>query len=501
MINTQQNMKQPKGLYVLFFTELWERFSYYGMRALLILYMVNGLSYSDHKSYAIYGAYGSLIYATPLLGGYIADKFLGFRSAIIFGGILMALGHFCMAIEHPAFFYSALALLIVGNGLLKPNVAALLGDLYERNDMRRDAGFTLFYVGINLGGFLAPLLCGYVGQTYGWHYGFGLAGIGMVAGLVVFIYGQKYLGDKGYAPDPLKLKQSIFPGLSLQNAIIVFTLLTVALVVGLILQSLDGYVLGIVGIIMLIMIISLIIKSNNRDRLGIILIVIFMLCGMAYWSFAEQAGSSLNLYTQRNINRHLFGWEVPASMFQSINSTFILLLGPLLAQLWVSLAKRNKEVSTGIKFFLGLFQIAIGFVLFALGAKFAYHGDGTASMLWLIGGYFFMTTGELCVEPVGMAVVTRLSPLKMVGIMMGCWYIADGSFSNYTAAWIASFTSAPSKTASAIETAGLYQHVYTDIAIAAFIISFIILALTPFMKKMMRNIRDDEEDTLTHQHD
>lgn len=488
-MNNQVILKQPPALYYLFFTQMWERFSYYGMRALFILYMTKALLYGDTKAYAIYGAYGSLIYATPLIGGWLADRYLGYRTAVFWGGMLMCLGHFCMAVQNNTFFYTALALLIVGNGLLKPNIASLLGRFYSEHDPRRDAGFTLFYVGVNLGGFISPVICGLIGETWGWHYGFGIAGIGMLIGLLVFMFGYKTYEDKGIAPKPALLAQKVMGFITVKFCFRLFVLALVPLVAILIVGNWDSWVVTITGAGILSWLFIMIVTSPPDERKRLLVLVLLMSFGMAYWAFAEQAGSSLSLFTERNMDRNLWGFEIPTSLFQSVNPLFILLFGPLFANLWMIFARRAHEPSTAIKFSLGLFQEGLGFVFFALGGYFAAKNGGTSSLIWLMLGNLFMTTGELCVEPVGLAVVTRLSPVKLVGVMMGCWYLAGGSFSNFTAAWIASFTSATTDNLSAVAMAGIYQKVFFDIALAAFVIAFIILLLTPLLNKLMGDVR------------
>ncbi len=476
-------LNQPPGLYILFFTELWERFSYFGMRALLIFYMTEHFHYSDDKSYLIYGAYTSLIYVTPLIGGFLADRVYGFQQAIILGGVLMALGHFCMAIPHVSTFYMALALLIVGNGFIKPNVASLLGQLYEENDPRRDSGFTLFYVGINLGAFLAPLSCGFIGQKYGWDFGFLLAGIGMLLGLAVFIYGKRYFNGVGEKPKRYEQQHKV---LTNHYLVTFFVLCLVPIFIGLIVLQLTTFVIVIAAIVMCVIIIHVMLNIAPHLRKNILAIIIMMICAMLYWAFADQSGSSLNLFTQRNLNRHVFGYSIPASVFQAVNPIFIIVFGPILAQIWLILANKKREPSTGFKFFLSLLFTCCGFLLFFSGAKVAYLNHGQSSFWWLVGGYYFLTLGELCLEPVGMSIVTKLAPIKMVGLMMGCWYLADSAFANYLASRIALFTAKPDTHYSPVSMAQTYSHTFGLIGVSALIVAFIILCLVPWLKRLMQ---------------
>lgn len=479
--------QQPRGLYILFFAELWERFSYYGMRALFILYMTNAFLFSDEKSYTIYGIYGTLVYVTPILGGFFADRVIGYRRAVILGGILMAIGQFTLTIEALPYFYTGLALLIVGNGLLKPNLASILGKLYTKDDPRRDSGFTIYYVGINIGSFLAPLFCGYIGQEYGWHYGFGLAGIGMILGLIVFVGGQKYLEGHGESPQLSLLHKRILPAISFEKLLYATVILIVVLTYLVIQTTLTGIILLATCIIVFGVIVMMAFASDRVTRNHLLALVSLMIFSMCFWSFCEQAGSSLNLFTERNINRHIFGHLIPASMFQAINPLFIFLLGPLFSMLWLRLDRNKTNISTGIKFSLGLLQLGLGFYLMALGAKQA-ETIGHASVWWLVWGYLLMTSGELFIEPIGMSMVTRLSPPRMVGMLMGTWFLIDGAISNFVAAQLAQISSAPIHLANdATVTAHLYYHLFTEIALAAIIISLFIFMYSPFLKRLINS--------------
>lgn len=486
------NALHPPGLPVLFFAELWERFSFYGMRALLTLYMVKELLYADDKAYGVYGAYGALVYTTPVLGGLIADRLLGHRKAITLGAVFMALGHFTMALNTQATFYAALALLIVGNGFFKPNISSLLGKLYEEDDPRRDGGFTIFYMGINIGALLAPLACGTIGEIYGWHYGFSLAGIGMLGGLLVFQVGQKRLGDHGLPPHPEKLKKTIFPGLTLYHLILLAPFLSIPLFASLVHQNqFMSWLLGILGTTILGALFLTAVKSEavERDRMFVILALTFF--SVLFWSFFEQAGSSITLFTERNVDRTVLGWEIPASLFQGVNPFFIILLAIFFSNLWISLGRKRKDPSTPLKFALGMIQLGLGFGVFYFGARFA-GPDGIVPLFFLLAGYFLQTTGELCLSPVGLSMVTKLAPAKIVGFVMGTWFLSS-AFAHHIAGIIAKLTSPPGglengRTLSAAENLEIYSRVFGEIGLVAMGAGLLLLFLVPLLRRWMHGV-------------
>ena len=463
-------MKQPRALIVLFFTEMWERFSYYGMRALLVLYLIQqlfqNLETSKTVAYGIFAAYGSLVYASPFIGGLIADKFLGHRKAVIWGAIMMAIGHFLMAIENEMFLYLALSFLIVGNGFFKPNMPIILSGLYEENDPRRDGGFTIYYMSVNLGAFFSPILCGIVGETYGWHYGFTIAGIGMLAGLFIFLKfghiidyheninvetGEKTLEYRplGGVPDKESLAQK-FCGLSKEiwiYALCVISTFGIALLVKH--YEIMSYVifplsLAILGFIFVIALRS---EKVERDRLFVILILLLFIT--LFWTFFEQAGSSLTLYASENVNRNFFGSVIPASLFQSVNPMFILIFASPLSILWMQLAQRKKEPSTPIKFAMGILLLSIGFLLLGLAPRFLSFETiaendtvlkiAAVPAIFLVLSYMFQTLGELCLSPIGLSMVSRLAPPKIVGMVIGAWYLSS-SLAFQVGGWIANLT-------------------------------------------------------------
>jgi POT family proton-dependent oligopeptide transporter len=429
----------PRGLSTLFFTELWERFSYYGMRALLVLYMTTetiganpGMGLNVGEATAIYGLYTFFVYVLSLPGGWVADNLWGRRKAVMVGGVIIASGHFSMAVPYDAMFFLGLALISIGTGLLKPNVSSIVGDLYPEGGARRDAGFSIFYMGINLGAILGPLLCGFFGEGYNWHLGFSLAGFGMVLGLVSYHFGMKYMGDAGLLQTEdddatLQARSRKFYTIS---SIFVAALVTIGYLVGsgtvtLDLQSVAKN-LGVVAVLITLGYFAYIIffaghTSEEKKRLGVIL-WLFILAAI-FWSGFEQAGSSLNLFAKDLTNRVIFGTEIPASTLQSVNSIFIVIFAPIFGWLWTWLASRSVNPSIPAKFALGLFGLAGGFFVLSWGAANATP-ESPVNASWLVVTYFLHTVGELCLSPVGLSSMTKLAPKNRVGQMMGIWFVA-----------------------------------------------------------------------------
>jgi POT family proton-dependent oligopeptide transporter len=692
-LNAPGRERQPPGLFLLFFVEMWERFSFYGMRALLTFYLIKGfLQARDDAAYAIYGAYGALVYATPYLGGIFADRFIGARLAVIWGGLLMAAGHLLMTIEAEWALFGALALLICGNGFFKPNISTMVGRLYGARSPARDAGFTIFYMGINLGAALAPLVCGYIGETYGWHYGFGLATIGMLVGLGTFLAPRGVARTLilltslaivvtmfwGAKDDKVQTLLNLPIALALLGAgfvsftrlgsgsipadlgcprtadgtpsapkhlgrIIAGTLIAVPLFAWLVASQVDGFtisgstvnagsaaepfiirpatwLLNIVGVVAFGSIIAVALKSPRIERDRLLVIVILCFFSMLFWAFFEQGGSSVNNFTDRNIDRvtsgtsviegqaysnvavtqeflgvevagrtwtlrdieiaqrterqptERAGWtildfvatqqdvdagvrvdgqpvvvgnkytvvlswreflqsatlpierqtereslpqlpdaeraaagrvtfvaesgdvqqglvvggnEIKASVFQAVNPTFILLLGPVFSWLWLSMGRRDP--SPGVKFALGIFQLGLGFGCFWLGARFA-DANGMVQMEWLLLGLLLQTTGELCLSPVGLSLVTKISPIRMVSTIMGAWFLAT-SFSHMLAASIAKLTGIEAGEGGSIpppsETLHIYGDVFGIVALSACGAALLLLVISPFLRARM----------------
>ena len=431
----EKHSKHPKGLKTLFFTEMWERMSYYGMRGILVLFMTasildGGLDFSNASASAIYGIYAASVYLATLPGGWIGDNLFGQQKTILYGGIIIMLGHLSLAIPNINSFYMGLILVVIGTGLLKPNISALVGSLYENNTELRQSGFTIFYMAINIGSILGFFICGYLGENIGWHYGFGAAGIGMALGLMQYIYNMKLL--EGYGAEPFN-KVSVIEK-NKYNKIILFTLLFIILIT----------VSGLLGLWkinpipfanMLTVIITLISLSyffyifvfgnlDKNEKKRIVMIFILFIGAALFWSGFDQAGSSFNIFAKEYTDRIVFGWEYPASWLQILNPLFVVILSPFMSYLWIFLGKRMLDPSLPFKFGLGLIFMAIGFLVISIGAQIALS-EGLAGAKWLLITYLLHTIGELTLSPIGLAAISSLSPKKYVGQMMGVWFLAS----------------------------------------------------------------------------
>ena len=506
----------PIGLYVLFFTEMWERFSFYGMKALLIFYLVKYHLFSDDDGNLLVGSYAALVYALPVLGGYLADKYLGFRKAVTFGAILLVLGHIGMAYEGSAavkmadgtitrddnalqVFYFSMSLIILGVGFLKANISSIVGELYRKGDTRRDSGFTIFYMGINIGSWIATILCGYLGEAYGWGYGFGAAGIGMFIGLITFVWGKKFFKGKGEPKDLAKLKKKVFLGLDTEAIIYILAVLS-SLIIWQMVQrhSVVMVLLMVAGAASLIFIIWYSISKLDRigrNRLGALTILI--LFSVFFWALFEQAYSSLNLFADRAMDRSVGGSEVPAAWYLSLNAMFIVMFAPIFAWLWVKLGKKNLNPNAAIKFGLALVFVGLGFGVLVLGISISDMGK--VSMLWLILAYLLHTWGELCLSPVGLSYVTKLSPAKIVGFMMGVWFLATAG-SEFIASLLANIASLPAE-ASGVEfnleaAKASYSGLFETLFYIGIISGGLLLVLSPVIKKMMFGIDEEGEDVI-----
>ena len=383
----QVKQKQPAGLYLLFATEMWERFSFYSLKALFILYLTKELLLSKEQASGYFGTLMSLIFLSPLIGGYIADKWIGKRASIIIGALCIIAGQFCMGQGSLNAVFVAMGLIVAGNGFFKPNISSIVGDLYEKNDPRRDSGFTIFYMGINLGSFLAGLIAGTLAAKYGWAYGFGSAAVGMIFGLILFIWGKdKFLQGKGKAPKyyikPTETKKEV------SNAPL---------------------------------------TKEEKQRIAVIFIMAFF--SVFFWAIFEQKGAALNLIADEHVNRviNFFGkpFEIPTAWFQSVNPLFIMLFAPVFSKLWVTLGKKGKDLSIPAKFMVAFWLIAIGYVVLLTATSVC--GDNKMGIFWIIGAYFMFTMGELCLSPVGLSMVTKLSPVKFISLFMGIWFLANSA--------------------------------------------------------------------------
>jgi POT family proton-dependent oligopeptide transporter len=556
----------PKGLYVLFFAEMWERFSYYGMRALLIFYLTQHWLFSDKRSSLIYGAYTALVYITPVLGGYMADRYLGQRKAVMFGAVLLTCGHFLMAIEGVGgqndatinIFWLALSFIIVGSGFLKANISVIVGQLYPRTDIRRDGAYTIFYMGINVGAAIGTILAGYLGQTYGWPYGFGAAGFGMLLGLVVFVVFKPLLMGKGEAHDPERLRSRIggvkfewllyavgliaivaiwaliqhqalvgwllaIFGVSLVVSLLYYTMFVlnggtwsldafskvltvvtgVILVLAFLLQAIGSLAvpallefasrptvvfgqliplyslvaaLGAIGLLVIMAQQLIVVHKEDRDRIFAAIFLIFV--SILFWALFEQAGSSLNLFTDRYVDRG----GVPASLFQSINPIYIILLAPLFAWLWAALGRRGLEPSAPAKFGLGVIQLGAGFLVLVAGA-YAFGIANPTPVIFIFLIYLLHTTGEICLSPVGLSAMNRLAPAHMASLMMGTWFFASAT-GDFTAGLIAGATGAEGLQG---ETAGkeVVLGVYTTVGWVAVGVGVAVILVSPLIKRLL----------------
>lgn len=553
----------PPGLFVLFLTEMWERFSFYGMRALLIFYVTQHFLFERAFGQGLYATYASMVYLMPLLGGLIADRFLGMRKAVSFGAVLLVLGHFGMAFEGPparefivhdgnryevvavdrggangqgilldgqvyglsgaksgisidapaasglpAFipagsydravernpfyvqiFYLSLALIIIGVGFLKPNISTVVGALYEQGDPRRDGGFTIFYMGINIGAAAATLLCGWLGQTYGWAYGFGAAGLGMLIGLITFRRGQHLLEGRGAPPAPEDLRRKSLLGISVEGLIYVGAMAGVIVVWRVIqYQSVVGYLLAGTAAIFIIGLLGFsITKCTPIERDRMLVAMALTAFSVLFWTLFEQAGSSLNEFAFNNTNLDFFGlFTLNASQTQSFNPLFIILCAPLFSALWTGLGRRGRDLSTPAKFALALAQVGLGFLVLVYGASLA-GPDAQVALIWLILAYLLHTTGELCLSPIGLSMITKLSVFRVMGLMMGVWFLSSAG-AHYLAGQIAQLTVTESFGGRALDAGGqlaAYQAVFGTIGYMALGAGAVLLVLSPILRKRM----------------
>jgi len=566
-----QLRSHPRGLVILFFAEMWERFSYYGMRALLIFYLTEHFLFSDDFSQGQYAAYTTLVYLTPLLGGFLADRYLGTRKAIAFGALLLVAGHFTMAIEgkpaiqtltyagqtydfkaeglmgdrkvclkvaggcyavtsakdggmqvlgmpaatplptampkaaytlgvekrDPVFvdiFYLALALIIMGVGYLKPNISTIVGQLYPQGDPRRDPGFTLYYYGINLGAFWSAILCGLLGQKFGWSYGFGLAGVGMLAGLLVFIWGKPLLEGHGEPPEPARLKAPALGPINLEMSLYLAGFLGVA-VIWVIVQVyawtgwllLAGWVaaLGYLGWFMVA-------KCDRTARHRLILALILICAAIAFTVMFEQAGSSMNQFSERNTSLPNNGfWTVTPAQTQSFNSAFILIFAPVFAALWAWLGRRKRDPNPAAKFGLGLIQVGLGFFAMVWGAGF-HDAAFREPMMFLALAYLMHTTGELCLQPVGLSEMTKLAPRAFAATLMAIWFLA-ASAGQFLAGLVAKLTAAETVAGQVLDPGkalATYADTFRDIGLFGLGTGLLLLLLSPWLNKLAHGVND-----------
>jgi POT family proton-dependent oligopeptide transporter len=423
----------PPALATLFLAEMWERFSYYGMRALLVLYLVKSVGYSRGDALQIYGTYTGLVYLSPVLGGWLADRYLGYRKAILTGGFIMMLGHFAMAV--PALLQYALGLLVIGNGFFKPNIASFLGTFYREGDPRRDGGFTIYYMGVNLGAFIAPLIAGTLGERVGWDWGFASAGVGMVFGLAQFWFGSARLGQGGFPPGRSSLTSRDFVHIAGIAAASLALLAAIFIALPVIAPLWSAVPVALRAVIPFGLLGWLLLNVRRTDGVEgmerVLAIVVMAAFVIAFWMGFEQAGGTMSLFADSQTDRHLFGWEIPTSYFQAINPLGIVLLGPLMSMLWFRLDTSRYRIQTSAKMGIGMIILGLGFILLYIAQK-RFEALGPVGPLWLVGVFLLHTIGELCLSPVGLSMVTKLSPVRVGAMMMGTWYIANG-VANYLA--------------------------------------------------------------------
>jgi POT family proton-dependent oligopeptide transporter len=501
----------PRGLGLLFITEMWERFSYYGMRAILILFLTESQHWSTADAANLYGNYTALVYLTPLIGGYLADRWIGTRRSLVIGGVIIASGHFTLAFPGLTAFYTGLALIIIGTGFFKPNVSTMVGQIYKTGDERRDAGFTIFYMGINLGAVLGQTVCGYFGDPTRpdggqWHTGFAAAGVGMVAGLVVYLWGRdKYLPGIGLGTAAARAKAALGGAMgsaadavkgadagTLMNGTI-GAIAGVAAAYFLSGSSLLGIAFGLtIGASLAITILGT--HGEERKRVIALFIVVFFV--IAFWASYEQAGSSMNLFAARNTDLHIGRWNVPPAWLQNVNAASIVIFAPVFAWLWIKLSKRGWEPSTPLKMVIGLALLGTGFLFMVAGGRIADTGV-RVSPLWLTAAYVLHTWGELCLSPVGLSYVTKVAPVKFASLLMGVWFLANAA-ANKVAGSLAAFTPSPGEAPAAVQTGlgGYLQHLsatqvgfWTIFVFVGFGAAALMLLCVPLLNRLTASVK------------
>jgi POT family proton-dependent oligopeptide transporter len=485
-----QRQGHPPGLYWLFFAEMWERFCYYGMRGLLILYLTEVLKKSDNDSYATYGAYTALVYAVTVLGGKIADKILGYRIAIIFGGILMAIGEFLILGGTEFWLLLGMAVIISGNGYFKANISSIVGKLYQDGDSRRDSGFTIFYIGVNLGAFLATTVVAEVGARYGYDKGFLLAGIGMIIGSVVFVFGQKHYEGQGLPPQPEKLHAPFLGPLSLFHVTVLGSLAAIPIFYLLLNNSsVVGYLLLATALYVGYTLLSAGFQGGKVLRDRMIVLILLMLFNIVFWACFEQAGSSLTLFADRNVDRHFFGFEIGAATTQFFNPFFILIFGSIFSVMWIWLSRIKKNPNIPMKFGLGIVQLGLGYLVIQLGIQFV-SPDYQVPLFTLALLYMLHTTGELFISPIGLSMVTKLAPANMTGTVMGAWFLSIAG-ANYVAALLAKLTGVKegAEPATPLESYTTYVDIYTQMGLITVAIGLLLIVISKPLNKLMHGVK------------
>lgn len=478
MQNTPKQYHHPKALPYLFLTEMWERFGFYVLQGLLVLYMTQYFGYSDSMSYTILGTFTALVYIAPIVGGFLADRLLGFRRAIIWGGLFLVIGYALMSIATKATFYPAMATIIVGNGLFKPNISSLLGTQYSIDNPRRDSGFTIFYIGINIGALLAGLSSGYIKDYFGWHVSFILASVGLIIGLATFTYGLKYI----------KIPESLLPLQKYRHlhspwllAYAVIAIILLSLLLGN--EVVANWLLPIVGIFLLAFLSILTLRQQPQYRHSLFILIILILSSIAFWMLFLQMFFSANLFIDRLVNKDWCGIPISTTVFYALESVFIILLGPLFAWSWQILSQNHSNPSPVSKFALGIFFAGLGFLTLAISTYFS-NDAGLINPLWIALAYLFITIGELLLSPIGLSAVTFLSPPHLVGMMMGIWFVATG-FGGIFAGWLAKLSSVPETTTELATKLSIYQHAFLTYAYIAFGVAVVLFLVQLVLKKQI----------------
>ena len=467
--------KHPKALPFLFLTEMWERFGFYVVQGLLVLYVTEYFGWTDSDSYTILGVFTALAYISPLAGGFLANKLLGFSTAIIWGGFFLVIGYALLALPQAEFFlYPALATIIVGNGLFKPNISSLLGMQYEQNDPRRDAGFTIFYIGINIGAFLAGASAGYIKEYVGWRMSFALASMGLIIGLATFIYGLRFIRQNGSAQ-------------ALTSIYFRFFLYCVLAIVGinflLRVHALSTWLLPSAGFVLLMVLVVLTLQQDDLYRKRLFILNILILASIVFWMLFLQIFSSANLFVERLVDKNFWGIHLTTTIFWASESIFIILMGPFFAWMWQALGARNRNPSPVAKFALGILFAGFGFTVLALSTYYP-NAEGLVGAGWIFFAYFLITIGELLLSPIGLSAVTLLSPSHLVGLMMGVWFVATG-FGGIFSGMLARLASIPDNVFTTADKLAIYQAAFFDYAYIAFIVAIGLFFLQLFLRRMV----------------
>ena len=473
---------QPKALYLLFFTELWERFGFYTLQAIIILYMTKGLFMTDHHANLLYAAMSSLLYLTPTLGGYLADRYLGFQRAIILGGLLFIIAYVVASFKNQTLFFLGLSLLICANGLFKPNVSSIVGELYKENDPRRDGGFTIFYMGINIGALIPPLIAGTLVVKFGWHSGFIAAAIGMAIGQVIFMLGKKHLGTAGLYPLGRKSKNP--PGKTFYGVLALLILACVGICqLAFYYPTTTNYIVQIAAVMVFFVVLYFLMKEPILQRKKMIASLILIVISFGFWAFYNQAFTSLTLFADRNMGHRFLGLPLDAEASQFFNPFFIITLSPLLSRLWIKMDHAEINPSIQMKFSLGVLFLALGFLLLGFCAKFL-GVNGQVSPWWLAASYLLQTIGELLISPIGLAMITVLCPKHLVGMMMGVWFFSQAA-SFAVGGFIANIAAVP-QNLPAVQSLPIYTHAFMIYGGISLVLAFCSFAMVPFLNKLTK---------------